>query len=850
MDKAELIRRLLATFQVELQEQLRAFNRELMALEREPTGEAANASIAVLFRSVHSLKGAARSVEALRLSRAAHALEELLSQLRDGRRSVTPELLALLFSASDVLEAAGRQLSVAPEARSPQADAALDALVAQVAALQPPAAAPSSPAAPAARSAPTPLDLSLPPTATSLPGPEPAVSQRPTTRPAALEELSPEVSAQLAALAAIAPPPHAAPREGVSSLRVSAAPSAEAAESRTFVRVPIRRLDTLLAQAGELAVARRRLEIRRDELEALHESAAHLRSTFRFLRASAKVQPRVNGGPVSSGTAAGPGALGPGSPARSSALSPGAAPLTGPQSLGLIELESGKLQRVLSQADSALERLESELSRVSLSLREDVASLDRAASPLEAQVHRARMLRFGEACEGLSRTVRDLSQAQGKQVELQVQGSEVELDRAIIDSARVALLHLVRNAIDHGVETPEERVRCGKPPRARLSIHAAASGEQVRIQVRDDGRGIDPVALREEVQRRGLTPPTEERDLLRVIFAPGFSTAQLITEVSGRGVGLDVVQNLVYELGGEVELISEPGAGCTFSLQLPATASTLRALLVDVGSQVLALPSRSVQRLLRVSPEEIAQSQGRQVLKVAEGAPLPLAALREVLELGGDAAERAPGERLSVVLLASESRVAALVVDGWQNEQDLVQKPLGRRVRKLRKVSGAALLPTGEIALVLKPNELVQRVYAGSGVGPVLSAREGAVQTKKKRVLLADDSVTTRTLERSILEAAGYEVVAAVDGEQAFALLQERGADVVVSDVEMPKMDGFALTLAIRASPRFRNLPVVLLTALSAESDKARGMQCGADAYLVKRAFDQQLLIETLRQLT
>ena len=809
MDRGELIKRLLAIFVVELQDHLRVFNEQLMALEQRTADPNQAEAINTLFRAVHSMKGASRSVEALRLGKVCHALEALLTPVREGESGLTPELFTLLFDAADALSLAGKELQAGASDGSQQVlgplQARLDAFGLAASSTQLPE--PPTPR-PAASARPTP--------AVAQRTPLPDTQAVPSTAPLAERaDPAPVVRDQPAAASRTAPPMAAveATRSFVLAgpdVRADALVPLEEADEHASIRVPVRRLDALLWRSGELSIARRRFEGRRDELTALHESVAHLRTR---LRAGSERRRRSR---------------------RAADV--------------VLSVEPGA-QRMVHMTTEALERIENELSKLAAAVSDDVRGLERAASPLEAEVHNARLLAFGESCEGLQRVVRDLAKATGKEIDLVIEGASLELDRAIIEGARNALMHLVRNAVDHGLEAPAERVALGKPARSVVSVRAAVRGDRVEVSVSDDGRGIDLESLRAQAERRGLEVPADERELVALIFRPGFSTAHMVTDVSGRGVGLDVVCTQVESLRGELEVEFEPGRGTTFRLRVPMRVSSLRGLLVRAGDQLFALPNSYVQSLMRVAPDSIVKSEGREVLLTAAG-PVPLCSLCDALGIAPAASSAATeGDgKLLVVVLAADGRSVGLCVDRWLAEQDLVLKPLGRRVRRLRHVSAAAMLPTGEISLVLKPHELVRSAYA---VRPRRASSQAPVSTqaRKKRVLLADDSVTTRTLEKSILEAAGYEVIAAPDGEQAFKLLQERGADIVVSDVEMPRMDGFALAETIRKSARFRDLPVVLLTALSSEDDRARGLAAGADAYLVKAAFDQDNLLKTLRQL-
>jgi two-component system, chemotaxis family, sensor kinase CheA len=460
---------------------------------------------------------------------------------------------------------------------------------------------------------------------------------------------------------------------------------------------------------------------------------------------------------------------------------------------------------------------------------------------LDEEVRRARTLPFAEACAGLERSARDLAFAAGKRVRLEVHGGALELDRSLLQSLREPLLHLVRNAVAHGLESPSARREAGKPEEGLVTLTARLLGGRVQVVVEDDGRGLDLESIRERARARGL-PVMEDAGDVRLIFFSGLSTAESVTAVSGRGVGLDVVRSQVEALRGSVEVSFEPGRGTRFAVDVPLTLSTLRVLLVTAGGQSFAVEGENVARLLRLVARDVRVVEGRQTWATPQ-ALVPLATLATVLGLPASA----PRSRPSAMVLASGEQRAVLVVDEVVAEQEVLIRGLGPRIRRARHVSGVAVLPDGRMAPLLNAASLVR---AAEGRTTPVGLFPAPVEKKaRRRVLLADDSMTTRTLEQSILEAAGYDVLACVDGQEAWERLQAEGADAVVSDVEMPRMDGFALTEAVRGSPRFGRLPVVLVTARSKPEDQARGLQVGASAYLVKSAFDQTHLLETLRQL-
>ncbi|WP_225411507.1 hybrid sensor histidine kinase/response regulator [Stigmatella hybrida] len=491
-------------------------------------------------------------------------------------------------------------------------------------------------------------------------------------------------------------------------------------------------------------------------------------------------------------------------------------------------------------AEATARRMETRLAQLARELAGDRLALNHAVGGLDEEVRRSRTLPFAEACAGLERAVRDVARGAGKQVRLEVDGGALELDRSLLQGLREPLLHLVRNAVAHGLESPEERRRAGKPEEGRVTLAARLSGGRVQVSVEDDGRGLDLEAVRAQARARGWDVP-DDASAARLIFQPGLSTATQVTAVSGRGVGLDVVRSQVESLRGSVDVMFRPAEGTRFVLDVPLTLSTLRVLLVSAGGQRFALPAESVERLLRLAPGEVREVEGRQMWP-AEDALVPIASLAAVLGLTAGA----PRARLSAVVLTAGHLRAALGVEEVLSEQEVLVRGLGPRVRRARHVSGTAVLPDGRMALLLHPASLT-RAAEGRPIAPLFPTL--SLRKARQRILLADDSPTTRALEQSLLEAAGYEVVACADGAEAWERLQLLGADALVSDVEMPRMDGFALTETVRTSPRFSRLPVVLVTARDRPEDKARGLEAGASAYLVKSTFDQTHLLETLRRL-
>jgi two-component system chemotaxis sensor kinase CheA len=467
---------------------------------------------------------------------------------------------------------------------------------------------------------------------------------------------------------------------------------------------------------------------------------------------------------------------------------------------------------------------------------------------LQERTMRARMVPVATVTDQLHRTVRDLARAQGKEVHWEVRGEETELDRGVLQQLADPLLHMVRNAVDHGIETPAERAAAGKPEQASIRLHAMQLGSEVIVAVTDDGRGIDVGRVREQAARAGADlSGLSDEETVYSIFRSGLSTARFVSDVSGRGVGLDVVRSSLEAVRGRVEVRSEPGAGCEFRIIVPITLAVLPCLLIAAGAQRYAIPMHSVVLAQFSSPATETHAEGRAVVWVG-AEPVAVSSLPATLGLAVTADDR---PQLPVVVLASVTRKHAFRVDALLGQRDVVVKGLGRLLPRLDVLAGASVEPDGSILLVLDAPGLIDR--ARQSRAPVRDSPDadhgGGGTPHRGALLVVDDALTVRELERSILERAGYVVRTAGDGVEALARLAEESADLVLTDVEMPRMDGFALTEAIRAHPALANVPVLILTSRTSEEDRQRGLEVGADGYIVKSAFDETALIGAVERL-
>jgi two-component system chemotaxis sensor kinase CheA len=468
---------------------------------------------------------------------------------------------------------------------------------------------------------------------------------------------------------------------------------------------------------------------------------------------------------------------------------------------------------------------------------------------LEQEVMSARLLPISTLFTNLPRAVRELTREIGNEVNLTLIGETTELDRKVIEALNDPLLHMIRNAVDHAIEAPHEREAAGKPRQGNIEVSARAFGAYAHLIIRDDGRGMNPQRLREAAIRKNLlsydaATVLTDQEALELIFMPGFSTAQMITDISGRGVGMDVVRTNIQEIGGQVQIDSRHGEGTTITLVLPLTLVTTRVLLVELGEHVFALPASSCQGSAWAYPEAVRTIEGRAMLPY-EGRLAPLLRLADLLDVAG--AQPFPARhRTATVIIGTIQRPLALLVDRLMDEREVVVKSLGPLMERQRRFSGAIHLGDGRLVLLLNPAVLGQTAR-GMALSRPIVRRDAAA--RHSRLLVADDSFTTRELIRSILQSAGYEVTTAVDGFDALDKLRADAYDLVVSDVEMPRVDGFQLTTQIRQDLGLTDLPVVIVTSLASETHRRRGLEAGAQAYIIKSQFDQSNLLDTVRQL-
>ncbi len=489
---------------------------------------------------------------------------------------------------------------------------------------------------------------------------------------------------------------------------------------------------------------------------------------------------------------------------------------------------------------------------------EDVTRLNQVVDGLEETVRTVRLVPAATLFGLFARMVRELGRELGKSVDLVVEGGETEVDKRIVEELKDPLMHMLRNAVDHGIEPPDQRQSQGKPATATITLRAYQTAAAVVIEVCDDGRGLDLEAIRRTALRARMHTQ-EQLDAMsddqthQLIFRPGFSTSAIVTDVSGRGVGMDVVHTNVTNLKGDIKVLSTPGKGTTIRISVPLSLASVHSLILRAGGHVYALPMDRVEALYAIHPNEIFEIEGKPAARLG-GGTISLARLADLLELPiPQTAKGGQSTSHPCVVLTVEGNRLGLLVDELLDEQEVVLKPLNGLLRRVRNVSGATILGDGAVCIVLNPWDLVRSALRQSSAGPIMGEAASLPEMEapqSHRILLAEDSITTRIQERRILEQAGYTVTVAVDGIDAWEKFMSGGPfHALISDVEMPRLDGFGLAARVRQDKKWQDLPIILVTSLASDADKKRGIDVGANAYIVKSTFDQKVLLDTLRRL-
>ena len=776
----EFLKRIQETFRIEAKEHLQSFTERLIELEKNQSADGQAGIIEILFREVHSLKGAARSVGQKDIESVCQPMESLFSALKRHDISLSSAAVDLIYKGKEVLSTliltgelsqvpGGRQylrelskqlIEVASAASEPEIKEEV-ALPIEIKPIESPQVIPSAPLP----------EISSPPVILSKPEPQSVqvtVPDEPVNKRAAFAEV---------------------------------------------VRIPISKLDPLLLQAEEFLQSKIMISQHTNELNSICGDI----KTW-------KTQSVKWSG-------------------RRAMLSP------------------GQWKEWQDENESRLNKLETHLNMVTKALEKDMYTIERMVNDHLDDMKQVLMLPVATLVEVFPGMVREISRNQQKEIDFIIRGSELEIDKRILEDLKDPLIHLIRNSIDHGIGTPRERELQHKPPRGKINLSFTAKDSGlVEIIISDDGKGINTEKVLKAALKLGIiTPEHAEKlthdEILALILHSGVSTSPIITDLSGRGLGMSIVREKVENMNGRLFIETTENQGTTFRILMPMTLATFRGTVVSVDEMVYILPTMNVDRVMRVKSGDITTIENYETICIDE-AVLSVVSLSEVLGLPQrpkivsrtKVADYEHSDHVKLVVLVTAENRMAFKVDEVLDEHQILVKGLGKLLKRVRNISGATILGSGKVVPVLHVSDLMKSAlqtkakFRGS-VG------EEKTEQKIARILVAEDSITSRTMLKNILETAGYLVTVAVDGSDAFNKARNDEFDLVLSDVDMPKMNGFELTLKIKNDAKLGDIPVVLCTSLESREDKERGIEAGADAYIVKNSFDQGNLLEIIKRL-
>ncbi|AEV61117.1 hybrid sensor histidine kinase/response regulator [Pseudomonas ogarae] len=508
-------------------------------------------------------------------------------------------------------------------------------------------------------------------------------------------------------------------------------------------------------------------------------------------------------------------------------------------------------QEALGDARRLLAETQQLLAQKTAELDEFAWQASQRAQVLYDTALACRMRPFADVLSGQARMVRDLGRSLGKQVRLEIEGEKTQVDRDVLEKLEAPLTHLLRNAVDHGIEPPEQRMLAGKPAEGLIRLRASHQAGLLVLELADDGAGVDLERVRRSIVERGLSPEQtaaslSEEELLTFLFLPGFSLRDKVTEVSGRGVGLDAVQHMVRQLRGAVVLEQTAGEGSRFHLEVPLTLSVVRSLVVEVGDEAYAFPLAHIERMCDLAPEDIVQVEGRQHFW-HEGRHIGLVAASQLLNRP---ATQNGSQTLKVVVIRERETIYGVAVERFIGERTLVVLPLDERLGKVQDISAGALLDDGSVVLIVDVEDLLRSVDKLLDTGRLERiARQNQAQAPRKRILVVDDSLTVRELQRKLLRGRGYDVAVAVDGMDGWNALRSEDFDLLITDIDMPRMDGIELVSLLRRDNRLQSLPVMVVSYKDREEDRRRGLDAGADYYLAKASFHDDALLDAVVEL-
>ncbi|HLP88358.1 MAG TPA: hybrid sensor histidine kinase/response regulator [Nostocaceae cyanobacterium] len=781
---------LLDLFSMEVKTQVAVMNDCLLALEKQPQP---TEELTILMRAAHSIKGAARIVQINPVVDLAHVMEDYFSAVKVGKLHINPNVIDVLLQTLDLFLVIADHCS--SNGGAPLSSAIYEqtqSFIAQIHQIL----ETNLFTAPTVVKVVDKTTASLQPIVVEKPIPDKITA---SVQPLVIEEPIPDK------ITANSPPlfTEETLKESLPITAVPLHPEEVQLNQNQLMRVSKEVLNQLMALAGESLVESKRLEPIIESLVQLKVNQIELSGLLEKLEEKVKQQ----------------------------------------------NLDRST-ENTLSQARQKVSECQNLLSERQNELELFYQHSANFANRLYRQVVTTRMCPFEEKGQRLPRIVRDLARQLNKKVNLQIIGKTTLVDRDILERLETPLVHILRNALDHGIESPQQRLAIGKPEVGLIQIEVSHRAGKLFITISDDGKGIEAEYLRQEIVKKKLTnwemvAQLSEAELMDFLFLPGFSTSEVVTEYSGRGVGLDIVYSTVREFGGSLRAVSQPQQGMILYLQLPLTLSVIRTLLVEIAGEPYAFSLTRIEQVVMLSTSEIQVSENQPYF-LLQNQPIRLVLAHQVLELP---APKVNSELMSVVVISDRLNHYGLVVDRFLGERNLVIKPLDSRLGKVPNISAAAILDDGSPVLIVDVEDLListAKVFSSGEISQVQQSTQQAVTKASKRVLVVDDSLTVREMERKLLENKGYQVEVAINGMDAWNIVRSRNFHLIVTDIDMPRMNGFELTNLIKGDQQLKTLPVVIVSYKDRQEDRLQGLQAGADYYLTKSSFHDDTLLEAV----
>lgn len=786
MNNQDLHQQLLEAFKIEAEERIASMFSNLTDLEKSTDPENRGKMLEIVYREAHSLKGAARSVNIIPVETLCQEIESLFSKLKDAAIDFTPDIFDTLHDSVGSIET---YLST-PEPQREKLEKAIHDLAKKLSLYK----QPENGAAPQNRHI---EEKELPAAPQNIRAPDGPLRKKKSSAPPSEKAASNPTA------------------EEAQPNRFSQQPAAKTWLADT-VRISTAKLDSLLLKTEELITLK---QILNQHLEQIQDTG---RSIGKWRKLSEKSKKE------------------------------------------LYEIrrqfhQSSLLDQFFDLYDMNHDQIndtDNQLSELSASMTHSSRILGGMVDDLLDEVKKTSLLPFSTLFAILPRMIRDISRDLGKDVDLEISGGEIEIDKRILEGLKDPLIHLIRNAIDHGIEPPDARRLKQKPPWGKIRITVfQPESNKVEVTISDDGKGIDLETIRHKAVHAGLISASRAAELsdeetTALILQSGISTSPLITEISGRGLGMAIVQEHIENLSGLFLISTDNGHGTAFKIELPVSLSTFRGVIVSASGHDFILPVAHIEHTIQIEPGDIKSAENKSVISV-NNRPVSLISLSDILGLPHQPLPDTNAKKFTmpVVVMGSGEKTIACIVDHVINEQEVLVKSLGKQLKRVPNISGATILGNGRVVPILNVNDLISNA-SGKSISRAMEKKIDMKQKERqKSLLIVEDSFTSRTLLKNILEASGYQIKTAIDGEDGFRQLRTQPFDGVISDVEMPKMNGFELTRKIRANKQLSEKPVILITSLDSREDRERGVEAGADAYIVKSKFDQSNLLEVLERL-